>query len=131
MTGLVYLAVLLALIGCMLLLDRRFTLFFWRDARAAAIVTVVGVAFLLAWDFAGIALGIFLRGAGEIATGIQLAPEMPLEEPFFLVFLVLVTMVAYTGAARILSRGRGDLGDGRGPDGGVSPPATGATKGPA
>ncbi len=106
MTGLVYLTVLLALIGCMLLLDRRFTLFFWRDARAAAIVTVVGVAFLLAWDFAGIALGIFLRGAGEIATGIQLAPEMPLEEPFFLVFLVLVTMVAYTGAARILSRWR-------------------------
>ena len=107
MTGLVYLAVLLALIGCMLLIDRRFTLFFWHDARSAAIVTAVGTLFLLAWDFAGIATGIFLRGTGEIATGIELAPEMPLEEPFFLVFLVLCTMVLYTGAAKLLAHRRG------------------------
>lgn len=107
MTGLVYLAVLLALIGCMLLIDRRFALFFWHDARSAAIVTAVGTLFLLAWDFAGIATGIFLRGPGEIATGIELAPEMPLEEPFFLVFLVLCTMVLYTGAAKLLAHRRG------------------------
>jgi hypothetical protein len=38
-----------------------------------------------------------------VATGIVLAPELPLEEPVFLVFLVLCTMVIYTGAARLLS----------------------------
>lgn len=118
MTGFAYLAVLLTLIGCMLLLDRRFTLFFWRDPLAAAVVTAVGVGLLLAWDFAGIALGIFLRGPGQIATGIELAPEMPLEEPFFLVFLVLITMVLYTGSARLL-RARGaradDASSARGP----------------
>lgn len=113
MTGFVYLGLLLALIACMLVLDRRFSLFFWRDARAAAIVTAVGVAFLLAWDFAGIALGIFLRGPGEIATGIELAPELPLEEPFFVLFLVLVTMVLYTGAARLLAARRGTTTEGR------------------
>ena len=104
--GFVYLTALLIVIGCMLLLDRRFRLFFWRDPLAAAVVTAVGTAFFLAWDLFGIALGIFLRGDGEIATGILLAPELPLEEPVFLVFLVLCTMVLYTGSARVLAARR-------------------------
>ncbi|WP_347109289.1 lycopene cyclase domain-containing protein [Paenarthrobacter sp. S56] len=101
--GVLYLLSLLLGITCMLLLDHRFRLFFWRDAKAAATVTAVGVLFLLAWDMAGIGLGIFLRGEGAIATGILLAPELPLEEPVFLLFLVLCTMVLYTGARRILA----------------------------
>lgn len=105
--GLIYLLALLAAIACMLLLDRRFRLFFWRDARAASIVTVVGVLGLLAWDLAGIGLGIFLRGDGVIASGVLLAPELPIEEPVFLLFLVLCTMVLFTGAARLLGRRRG------------------------
>jgi lycopene cyclase domain-containing protein len=101
--GVIYLAALLISLGCMLLLDQRFRLFFWRDPIAAAIVTVVGLAFFLAWDVAGIAQGIFFRGDGVIATGILLAPELPLEEPIFLVFLVVCTMVIYTGALRLLA----------------------------
>jgi len=104
--GFVYLAALLAAIGCMLLLDRRFRLFFWRDPLAASVVTVVGTTFFLLWDVWGIALGIFLRGDGVIATGILLAPELPIEEPVFLVFLVLCTMVLYTGSARLLAARR-------------------------
>lgn len=106
MIGFVYLGALLAGIGCMVLLDWRFRLFFWRDPAAAALVTLAGTVFLMLWDAAGIAAGIFLRGAAEIATGIVLAPELPLEEPVFLVFLVLCTMVLYTGSARILRRRR-------------------------
>lgn len=102
--GIVYLAVLLIGTLCMLLLDHRFRLFFWRDARAAAIVTAVGVLFLLGWDLAGIGLGIFLRGEGAIATGVMLGPQLPLEEPVFLLFLVLCTMVLYTGARKMLAR---------------------------
>ena len=104
--GVIYLAALTTGIGCMLLLDFRFTLFFWRDARAAAIVTVVGLVFLLAWDIAGIGLGIFLRGEGQIATGILIAPELPIEEPVFLLFLVLCTMIIFTGCERLLARRR-------------------------
>ncbi len=100
--GVLYLVSLLLGITCMLLLDHRFRLFFWRDATAAAIVTAVGVLFLLAWDLAGIGLGIFLRGEGTIATGLLIAPELPIEEPVFLLFLVLCTMVLYTGARRLL-----------------------------
>lgn len=106
MMGAVYLGALLVSTACMLLVDRRFRLFFWRDAVAAWVVTIVGVAFFLVWDVAGIASGIFLRGDAAIATGIVLAPEMPIEEPIFLLFLVICTMVVYTGLARLLARRR-------------------------
>ena len=106
MMGAIYLTALLVSLGCMLLLDWRFRLFFWRDPVTATIVTVVGLAFFLAWDVAGIAAGIFFRGEAAIATGIVLAPELPLEEPIFLVFLVVCTMVLYGGAVRLLTRRR-------------------------
>lgn len=98
-----YLAALLAGIGCMLLIDHRFRLFFWRSPAAATLVTLAGTGFLLLWDAAGIASGIFLRGDPAHASGIVLAPELPLEEPVFLMFLVLCTMVLYTGAERLLT----------------------------
>lgn len=102
--GFLYLALLLATLGCMLLLDWRFRLFFWRDAVTAAVVTAIGLVFFLVWDVAGIAGGIFFRGEAAVATGIVLAPELPIEEPVFLLFLVVCTMVVYTGAVRILTR---------------------------
>ena len=97
-----YLALLVVGIGCMLLLDRRFRLFFWHDPAVALLITVVGTALFLVWDVAGIAAGVFLRGDSAFSSGVVLAPEMPLEEPVFLVFLVLCTMVVFTGASRIL-----------------------------
>lgn len=103
MISYLYILSLLGGIGCMLLLDYRFRLFFWQDRAAAFLVTVAGTVFLLLWDAAGIATGIFLRGDASIATGIVLAPELPVEEPIFLIFLVLCTMVLYTGSVKILS----------------------------
>lgn len=101
--GLVYLLLLAGGIGCMLLLDRRFRLFFWHDPAVALLVTAIGTAGFLAWDVAGIAAGVFLRGDSAVATGIVLAPELPLEEPVFLVFLVLCTMIVFTGGMRLLA----------------------------
>jgi lycopene cyclase domain-containing protein len=105
--GIVYLLLLIAGIACMLLLDHRFRLFFWHDPAVALLVTAVGTGLFLAWDIAGIIAGVFLRGEGEAATGILLAPELPLEEPVFLIFLVLCTMVIFTGTAKILHRQSG------------------------
>lgn len=102
MMGMLYLAALLLVIGCMLLIDYRFRLFFWHDPAIALLIAVIGTALFLLWDVAGIAAGVFLRGESPIATGIVLAPELPLEEPFFLIFLVLCTMVVFTGTLRIL-----------------------------
>ena len=92
---LLYLAALLiALIG-MVVLDRRFRLFFWRDARRATIVLVAGVLFFLVWDLLGVGLGVFFRGETSFMTGLQVAPEVPLEEVFFLTLLCYLTMNVY------------------------------------
>lgn len=100
--GLLHLALLLASIGCVALVDRRFRLFVWADPWRAVLIVVVCTLFLLAWDVAGIAAGVFRRDANAISTGILLAPHLPIEEPVFLVFLVQVTMTVYTGASRVL-----------------------------
>ena len=99
-----YLACLLLSLGAMVLLDARFRLVFWRDARRAAIVLGAGLLFFLAWDAAGIALGVFARGGSPFLTGVDLAPELPLEEVFFLLFLCYLTLVLIFGARAILDR---------------------------
>ena len=99
-----YLGILILLLGCMVLLDARLRLFFWRDAVAATIVSACGVGMLLIADLAGIALGIFSRAPTSAMTGIVLAPELPLEEPFFLAFLVYVTMNLVALSGMLLAR---------------------------
>jgi lycopene cyclase domain-containing protein len=105
--SLLYLACLIVALGAMVLLDRRFRLAFWRDARRAAIVLAAGLVFFLAWDAAGIALGVFARGGSRFMTGIELAPEFPVEEVFFLLFLSYVTLVLLFGARAVLERREG------------------------
>ena len=100
-----YLGALLVSLGCMVLLDRRFRLFFFSDARRATIVLVLGVLFFLAWDLAGIGLSIFYRGETEFMTGLLLAPELPLEEVFFLTLLCYLAMNLFQGAALVFDRG--------------------------
>ncbi len=99
--SLLYLAALLVSIAGMIVLDLRFKLFFAAAPLRAAIVLVVGVAFFLAWDVAGITLGIFFRGNPDLLTGLLLAPELPLEEPFFLVLLCYVAVNLYAGVVRV------------------------------
>ena len=94
--GALYLLFLLASIGCMMLLDHRFKLFFFSGAplRAAAVL-VTGLVFFLVWDLFGIGLDIFYRGETQFMLGIELAPHLPLEEAFFLAFLCYLTMVLF------------------------------------
>ena len=101
-----YLGALLVSLGCIALLDWRFRLFLWRDPRRAALVLVIGVAFFAAWDLLGIGWGVFRRGDAVILTGLQLAPEFPIEELVFLTFLCYLTMLLVLGAARLLAARR-------------------------
>lgn len=100
MSILYLLALIVALTG-MVVLDRRFRLFFWRGPVRAAVVVALGLAFFLTWDIAGIGLGIFFRGETSFMTGIQLAPELPLEEPFFLLLLCYLSMNLYEASTRV------------------------------
>ncbi|MBF4461408.1 MULTISPECIES: lycopene cyclase domain-containing protein [unclassified Rathayibacter] len=105
--GVLYLLALLVSITGMVVLDRRFGLFFWADARRAAIVLPVGVAFFLLWDLVGIGLGVFFRGETSYMTGLQLAPELPIEEVFFLTLLCYLTMDVHGFLATRSSRRSG------------------------
>jgi lycopene cyclase domain-containing protein len=98
--SLAYLGALLVSLAGMVVLDVRFRLFFRRDPRRAAVVLVTGVAFFLLWDVAGIRLGVFFRGETDFMTGIQLAPELPLEEVFFLTLLGYLTMNLFGALTR-------------------------------
>jgi lycopene cyclase domain-containing protein len=104
-----YLAALLVALTGMVVLDRRFRLFFWADPARAAGVLVIGVLFFLGWDLAGIRLGIFFRGETPFMTGLQLAPELPVEEAFFLALLCYLTMNLYGAFSRRQAR-RGSQG---------------------
>ena len=75
MTGFLYLGALLVALASMVVLDRRFSLLFWRSAPRAAIVLAAGLAFFLVWDLQGIRLGIFFRGETSFMTGWQWAPQ--------------------------------------------------------
>ena len=122
--SLVYAASLLVALAALVLLDRRFRLVFWRGAgriagrdartrartsfrestRRATVVLVVGLLFFLAWDASGIALGVFARGGSRFMTGIDLAPELPVEEVFFLAFLCYLTLILLFGSRLLLDR---------------------------
>ena len=90
-----YLLALLTALTGMIVLDRRFRLFFWRSPKRAAAVLLIGLAFFLLWDLQGIRLHIFFRGETSFMTGWQFAPELPIEEPFFLLLLCYLTMNLY------------------------------------
>ena len=97
-----YLAFLLLVIGCMVLCDWRWKLTFFLDARRATILSAAVVAAFLLWDALGIATGSFFRGGFPYMTGVVLAPEMPIEEPFFLFFLTYLTINLTSGARLFL-----------------------------
>ena len=98
--NLLYLAGLLVALTGMVVLDVRFRLFFAVAPRRAAVVLATGIAFFLLWDLAGIGLGVFFRGNPDVLTGLQLAPELPVEELFFLALLCYSTMNLYAVATQ-------------------------------
>lgn len=110
--NLVYLGALLVSIAGMLVLDARYRLFLWRSPRRALLTLAIGTAALLLVDLLAIGLGIFRAGDSPLMTGVMLAPHLPLEEPVFLLFLCLLTMVVHELARRMgRSRGTVDAGE--------------------
>ncbi|MET0295907.1 MAG: lycopene cyclase domain-containing protein [Microbacterium sp.] len=101
-----YLAAILVSAAGVAALDARFRLAAWSAPGRTAIAVAVGTAFFLAWDAAGIALGIFVKGDSPALLGVDLAPHLPLEEPVFLAFLCYLALVVWAGAGRLLDRRR-------------------------
>ncbi|MBO3083315.1 lycopene cyclase domain-containing protein [Cellulomonas fengjieae] len=98
-----YLGALLLSLGGLTLLDRRFRLAFWAEPARAAWTVGIGVVGFLLWDGLGLVLGIFARGDSPHMTGLLLAPELPVEEAFFLALLCYTGLLTW----RALDRWRG------------------------
>lgn len=103
MPGLYLAAILVSLAG-IVILDVRLRLALPVAPGRTAAAVGAGTAFFLAWDALGIIVGAFAKGDSPLFVGVDLAPEMPLEEPFFLVFLCYLTLVVWAGAMRVLDR---------------------------
>jgi lycopene cyclase domain-containing protein len=96
-------AILLSAAG-VALLDRRWSLAGWRSPVRTGVAVAIGTGFFLAWDAAGIAAGVFVKGESPLLIGIDLAPHLPLEEPLFLAFLCYLALVSWAAALRGLER---------------------------
>ena len=90
-----YLIALLVSLGCLALIDWRYKLAFWHDAARTFKVFVVSLAVFLVWDVAGIVFDVFYIGPSEFVTGIVLAPELPIEEMFFLSLLTYTALLVW------------------------------------
>lgn len=99
-----YLAALLFSVGGLVVLDARLRLFLFAAPLRAALTLAIGVAGFLLWDAAGVGLGIFFEGETGLLVGIDLAPEIPLEELFFLILLCLSAMHAFLLTQRLLAQ---------------------------
>ena len=102
--SLAYLGMLAVSIAGLALIDWRGRLAFFAHPLRAALTLFIATAFFLIWDASGIALGIFFKGQGSLVTGIMLAPEMPIEEPLFLLLLCYLTLVIFASLEK--RRGR-------------------------
>ena len=96
-------ALIVSIIG-LGLLDLRHDLAIKRYPLPTLLSVSIGVLVFLVWDLVGIHFGIFFRGDAEHLTGITLAPELPLEEVFFLILLSYNALLAYQFFAKRVSK---------------------------
>ena len=104
MIQLAYLGALLISIFGMVMIDRRYRLAFYKDTGLTARVLAAAVGIFLLWDIAGIALGIFRKGESDLALDIELLPELPIEEVFFLFLLSYISLLSYLALRRIFTK---------------------------
>jgi lycopene cyclase domain-containing protein len=102
MLPLSYLATLLLALAGMAAVDRRWRLVLWADPRRAVLVLLAGAVLFLVWDLEAVRHGFYRRGGTTLMTGIEVAPEVPLEEVFFVVFLCYTTLVLHRLLDRVL-----------------------------
>jgi len=91
----IYLLTLLFSIGSLLLIDKRFKLAFFLDAKRAIKTVLSAVGIFLIWDILGVSLRIFFPGESAYDLGLMVLPRVPIEELFFLFLLSYVTLIVW------------------------------------
>ena len=90
-----YLAALLVTISCLALIDKRYKLAYFLDAKRTIKTLFVSVVFFCIWDIGGILLNIFFIGKNDFTIGLRIG-QFPLEEIFFLIVLCYSALIAFT-----------------------------------
>ena len=98
-----YLAILMVSLFGLYLLDRTHKLAFTVDVKRSLLSMVPAYGLFLIWDIAGIATGVFFRGENTLLTDIQVFPEFPIEELFFLALLCYSTLIVFTWVQKTLT----------------------------
>jgi lycopene cyclase domain-containing protein len=99
-----YLGAILVSFAGIVVLDLRLRLAIPAAPGRTAAAVAIGTGFFVIWDLVGIAAGVFVKGDSPLFVGVDLAPHLPLEEPFFLAFLCYLALVAWAGALRVADR---------------------------
>jgi lycopene cyclase domain-containing protein len=99
--GLYLLAILLSFAG-IAALDLRWRLVVRVAPVRTLVAVIVGTLIFVAWDLAGIATGVFVKGDSPLLLGVEFAPHLPLEEPVFLAFLSYLALVSWAAGERML-----------------------------
>lgn len=89
-----YLLTLLVTLGCLALIDYRYHLAWWYDARRTVRTLLSGIVLFSLWDVAGIVLGIFFIGDTQHLTGLRIG-QFPVEELFFLALLCYSALLTF------------------------------------
>jgi lycopene cyclase domain-containing protein len=96
-----YLLAILASAAGIAALDARFRLAAWKAPLRASGAVIAGTVFFLIWDAVGIATGVFVKGDGPFLLGLDIAPQLPIEEPVFLAFLCYLGLIVWSAAGRL------------------------------
>lgn len=92
----IYLGAILFSLAGMIAIDIKYRLPLRTAPGRTVLAVALGTAFFLAWDVVGIVTGVFVKGDSPLFVGIDLAPHLPLEEIFFLIFLSYLTIVLWS-----------------------------------
>ncbi|BAJ76094.1 hypothetical protein MTES_3130 [Microbacterium testaceum StLB037] len=91
----IYLGAILFSLAGMIAIDLKFSLALRVAPLRTTAAVVIATAFFLVWDAVGIITGVFVKGESPLFVGVELAPHLPLEEVFFLLFLSYLSIVMY------------------------------------
>ncbi|KTR87408.1 lycopene cyclase [Microbacterium testaceum] len=91
----IYLGAILFSLAGMIAIDLKFSLALRVAPMRTCAAVLIGTAFFLVWDAVGIVTGVFVKGESPLFVGVELAPHLPLEEVFFLLFLSYLAIVMY------------------------------------
>ncbi|MCX6805644.1 MAG: lycopene cyclase domain-containing protein [Patescibacteria group bacterium] len=90
-----YIVILLFSITAIALVDWRFKLVFFLDAKASMLAIGLSALLLLCFDVAGIVIGIFTTNQIYVSGWYFVTPNLPIEEFIFLFLLGYVTLMVY------------------------------------